>query len=81
MNAGEVAAATAAATALAKYLPTVAATNSLVAPTLPAVDRFLAHSDPAVRAAILPGLIGLLNAPVSMKRELAERLGRLGAEG
>jgi len=72
-----------AATAIAKVLPTIAANNGVVQQAMSVMDKYIAHTDPAVRTALLPGFIAVLNnekAFPSAKRMIAERLARLGVE-
>ncbi|MEI7833918.1 MAG: PQQ-binding-like beta-propeller repeat protein [bacterium] len=72
-----------AATAITKVLPTIAANNGVVQQAMSVTDKFIAHKDPAVRTALLPGFIAVLNNEKALpgaKRMTAERLARLGAE-
>jgi len=72
-----------AAKAITKVLPTIADNNGVVQQAMSVMDKFIAHTDSAVRTALLPGFIAVLNNEKALpgaKRMAAERLTRLGAE-
>jgi hypothetical protein len=72
-----------AAAALAKYLPTVVGDSAEAGRALGAMDAFVGHADPAVRQALVPGLVAVLadaKATSANRRGAIDRLGRLKAD-
>ncbi|MEI7832465.1 MAG: hypothetical protein WCJ56_04630 [bacterium] len=72
-----------AATALARFVPTIIDNSWMVQQVMSVMDKYIAHPDIAVRTALIPGFIAVLNnvkALPSARRMAAERLARLGVD-